>query len=111
MGGNFGDVWVECHKFRKKVIEDLPNHKIIIFPQTIYYQEEKNLKEDAEFFSKYPNVTICARDRHSLKTLEDDFPNNPSLLVPDMAFFMDDHWLKPETTEDRTLFLMRTDHD
>lgn len=110
-GGNFGDVWVECHKFRKKVIEDLPYHKIIIFPQTIYYQEEKNLKVDAEFFSKYPNVTICARDKHSLKTLEDYFPNNPSLLVPDMAFFMDDHWLKPETTEDRSLFLMRTDHE
>lgn len=28
-----------------------------------------------------------------------------------MAFFMDDYWLKPETTEDRTLFLMRTDHE
>ena len=34
-GCNFGDVWIECHKFRKKVIENLPNHRIIIFPQTI----------------------------------------------------------------------------
>lgn len=110
-GGNFGDVWVECHQFRKKVIESLPNHKIIIFPQTIFYRKKDNLKADADFFRNYPNVTICARDSHSLQTLQEYFPNNPSLLVPDMAFFMDEHWLKPETKEDKTLFLMRTDHE
>ena len=93
------------------MIADLPNHNIIIFPQTIFYKDAKNLRVDADFFKNYPNVTICARDSHSLKTLQEYFPNNPSLLVPDMAFFMDEHWLKKETEEDKTLFLMRSDHE
>ena len=88
-GGNFGDVWFEPNDFRKKVITKYPNQKTIVLPQTIYYQDEKNLMEDAAFYAKHPNVTICARDERSYQLLKERFPKNPSLLVPDMAFCMD----------------------
>lgn len=110
-GGNFGDVWTGCHQYRKKVIAAFPNRDIIILPQTIYYKDPAHLQEDAVFFSAHPNVTICARDAHSYGILQEHFPKNKSLMVPDMAFCMAQHWQKPETRKDTTLFVMRTDHE
>lgn len=110
-GGNFGDIWERCHQYRKSVIAALSDHEIIILPQTIFYKDKKNLLEDAEFFAQHPNVTICARDAQSYKTLQEFFPHNKALMVPDMAFCMDKRWMKAETKHDKTLFVMRSDHE
>lgn len=84
-GGNFGDLWAKHHEFKKFVMQQHPHNKYIFFPQTVYYKDERNLKSDASFFSKFKNVTICARDRDSYKILTDYFSNDIRLL-PDMAF-------------------------
>lgn len=87
-GGNFGDIWKEPHEFRKKVIRQYPQNRIIIFPQTIYYKYKQNLISDAVFFSNYSNVIICARDNESLYILQKYFNKNKILLIPDMAIFI-----------------------
>lgn len=87
-GGNWGDIWEEPQQFRKKIISSYPHNNIIIFPQTIYYKDKKNLIEDSIFFSHFPNVTICARDQYSFNILKTYFKNNKSFLLPDMAFFI-----------------------
>lgn len=42
-GGNFGDIWRVHQEFRLKIIQEHPNNKIIIFPQTVYYQNHKTM--------------------------------------------------------------------
>ena len=37
-GGNFGDLWAEPHQFRKKVIELYPRNRVIVLPQTVWYE-------------------------------------------------------------------------
>lgn len=108
-GGNFGDLWKEPHDFRKKVIEQYPKNKIIILPQTIFYREEKSLLEDVEFFSKYKNVIICARDERSYTILQKNFVNK-SLLLPDMAFYINikTHFLNKS---ERVLYAKRLDEE
>ena len=108
-GGNFGDLWKEPHDFRKKVIEQYPKNKIVIFPQTIFYTEEKALLEDVEFFSKYRNVIICARDERSYNILQKNFVNK-SLLLPDMAFYINikTHILNKS---ERVLYAQRLDEE
>ena len=110
-GGNFGDLWSGPGQFRRKVIAMFPHQRCIIFPQTIYYNEENNLREEAAFYSHYPNVTICARDATSLGILKEWFPNNPSLLVPDMAFAMDMSKYKRATSPEGSIFVKRGDRE
>jgi pyruvyl transferase EpsO len=108
-GGNFGDIWPSHQIFRKKVIEQFPNNKVIIFPQTIYYSDRRKLEDDAVFFEKFSNVIISARDEDSYQICRDFFPNNKSMLVPDMAFCMDMSKYKREKQPKGNLFVRRTD--
>lgn len=112
-GGNFGDLWEVPHSFRKEIIEHYRNNKVIIFPQTVWYENQENIKTDKIFFAKYPNVTMCARDNISFKFMQEHFPNNKVLLVPDMAFFIDfDKFEKINTTKTgRTLYAKRIDKE
>lgn len=112
-GGNFGDLWKEPHSFRKKIIELYPNNKAIIFPQTVWYENQENIKADEIFFAKHPNVTMCARDNASFKFMQEHFPKNKVLLVPDMAFFIDfDKFGKFNTNKiERTLYAKRIDKE
>lgn len=86
-GGNFGDLWKEPHTYRKSIMAENPNCKYIIFPQTVYYADKKNLIRDADFFAQYDCI-LCARDNVSNDLLKENFKNDV-LLVPDMAFCMD----------------------
>ena len=86
-GGNFGDLWRGFQEYRLNIICKYPKNKIIIFPQTIYYQNEDLMKKDAKLMSLHPNLTICARDEISFNILKKNFNNN-ILLVPDMAFYI-----------------------
>lgn len=108
-GGNFGDVWPTHQIFRKKIIEKYPNNKILVFPQTIYYSDRRKLEDDAVFFEKFSNVIISARDEDSYQICRDFFPNNKSMLVPDMAFCMDMSKYKREKQPKGNLFVRRTD--
>lgn len=108
-GGNWGDLWADHHLFRKQIIEMYPENKVIVFPQTVYYQDNRNLKKDIEFYNKYPNVTICTRDNKSFQLMSENFKNNSILLVPDMAFFIDIKYTPQKTS--RILFAKRTDKE
>lgn len=110
-GGNFGDLWPLHGEFRRKVIAMFPHHRCIILPQTIFYHSENNLREEADFFCRYPNVTICARDAKSFQLLKEWFPNNPSILVPDMAFAMDMRRYPRINNPRGTIFVKRNDKE
>lgn len=88
-GGNFGDLWNPPHEFRKKIIESHPQNKVIIFPQTVWYENPENIQKDEIFFSQHTNVIMCARDKVSYSFMKEHFPKNTILLVPDLAFFID----------------------
>ncbi|MDE6020225.1 MAG: polysaccharide pyruvyl transferase family protein, partial [Ruminococcus sp.] len=85
-GGNFGDLYYEAQQFRHKVIERYPNNKIIIFPQSVWYDDVTLINKDISIFSKHRNLHICARDSSSYSILKNHFEFNNIYLVPDMAF-------------------------
>lgn len=107
-GGNFGDLYRWHTLFRKKIIEIYPNNRIIILPQTVYYQDYRLIEEDAKFYERFHNVTICARDNYSYLFLKKHFKNK-CLLVPDMAFFIDIEQYKQAIDNGKILYLMRND--
>ena len=109
-GGNFGDIWEYHQEFRKEVIKKYPNNRILIFPQSVEYNNKETIKEDAILFSKHENITICARDSHSYTLLKEHFKNNTILMVPDMAFCMDIA-KKPNKPNKNILLLKRNDRE
>lgn len=88
-GGNWGDIWHEHNDFRLKIVKQYPNNKIIILPQTIYYESKQNLLSDMLIFGKHQKLIVCARDQVTYDLLESSLPNCTKLLLPDMALFLD----------------------
>ena len=110
-GGSFGDLWRRNTKLWLYLVHHYPNNEIIILPQSIFYRDEKLLEEDAKIFSKHKKLTICLRDKNSLKIANHYFPNSINLLLPDMAFYIDMRkWEKHiKCVSNKILFLNRND--
>jgi len=85
-GGNFGDVWFLHQKFREKIIQEYPENKIIIFPQSVQFEDENNIKKATRIFNSHGNITLCARDLFSYELLNKHFTSCKILMIPDMAF-------------------------
>ena len=112
-GGNFGDIWRVNQDFRLRIVREYPNNPIIIFPQTVWYNNLDTMKRDAEIMSRHKNLTICARDKKSYELLKTHFSANKILLVPDMAFCLLPEWIHrfQSKCNHKVLFLKRKDKE
>lgn len=89
-GGNFGDLWRELQEFRLKVVSHYLYNRIIMFPQSVWYEDKNLIDKDVEIFRNHQNIYMCARDRWSYDFMKKYFPTNNIFLVPDMAFYIDE---------------------
>ncbi len=113
-GGNFGDLWRDFHEFSLRIIEDYPDNKIIMFPQSVWYNDKNLLANDAQLINRHSNLTLCARDRYTYDIYRANFTNATVLLVPDMAFCISESTLAPyrlKTVAGKKLFFKRTDKE
>ena len=62
-GGNFGDLYRECQDFRLRVIEQFPNNRIIMFPQSIWYEDESLIAKDAAVMARHNDLTLCGTNK------------------------------------------------
>ena len=87
-GGNMGNQWSEEELFRHELIEDFPQNPIIIFPQTIFYLDNKNdgiKKESIKLYNSHQNLTLVAREQKSFEIMKELYANCKILLVPDIV--------------------------
>ncbi|WP_300599658.1 polysaccharide pyruvyl transferase family protein [Niabella sp.] len=110
-GGNFGDLWPSHHRFRTGIIAQRTRQRIVVLPQTVWYQDKKNLQADKEIYGRHPDLTICARDAGSFHFLQEHFPRNRILLMPDMAFCLNLEEYRRNSLSGRDLYLCRTDKE
>jgi exopolysaccharide biosynthesis predicted pyruvyltransferase EpsI len=108
-GGNLGDVWPSTQYFRERVISAFPGHQIVQLPQTIFFQETKNLARAKSVFNVHPNLIILVRDWRSLEIARNEFKAQ-SFLCPDMAFAIGT-LKRPVPPAVGTLGLIRTDKE
>ena len=113
-GGNFGDLYRRAQEFRLKIINKYLNNPIILFPQSVWYENTELIKKDAEIISKHPNLTLCARDIMTYDFFRKYFPTPNILLVPDMAFFINPERLCQYTdvnSDNNELYIRRIDQE
>lgn len=108
-GGNFGDIYPVVNEFRREVIKNNLDKKIIIFPQTIHYNSKTNLEKDAKIINQHSNLTLCVRDRKSYNLALENFTNAKVLLLPDMAFCIDFQVFIANSEEGKVLVMDRKD--
>jgi pyruvyl transferase EpsO len=101
-GGNFGDLYEVHQKHRLEIIEKYKNKKIIVLPQTIYYQDENNFINDNKVFKSHNDLHICVRDLQSEK-IANKISSNVYLL-PDMAHHLYPIKTKRQSKNDSLLF-------
>lgn len=112
-GGNFGDLWRGFQEIRLKIIERYPRNRIIMFPQSVWYDNEGLIVTDARLMSQHKDLHLCARDKWSYDFLKKHFSLNNTYLVPDMAFCIDDRILNPFRGKktNKKLYFRRTDKE
>lgn len=93
-GGNLGDIYPEHMDFLIKVARKYPNNRIIVLPQTVYYQNTSLEAEDFKQLLRHQDFYICGRDKVVFQLLQKTFGEH-TLLLPDMAFCISALRLKP----------------
>ena len=90
-GGNLGTLWEHEQIEVNKVLEKFKNNKIIIFPQTIFYDKNKkskySLKRDKQIYENCRDLIICCRDKKSFDFCKENF-NVPILLFSDVVTYL-----------------------
>ena len=108
-GGNFGDIYGAFQAFRERLIEQFPQNRLVVMPQSIHFSSACALDRCIAICRKHKDLHIFVRDHESLALATRMTPN--ARLAPDMA-----HHLWPVGNSDdlspkpaRVLHLLRRD--
>lgn len=110
-GGNFGDLWNEEEQLVCGVSKLYPHNRIIVFPQSVHYCDEKRLLSESNTLSQHSDLHICARDEKSYQLLKSYFSQNNILLAPDMALYLEFPFKELIEDKGKLLFLKREDKE
>lgn len=91
-GGNLGNRYINEEKIRRSVISTFRNNKIFIFPQSIWFSDDENGREEiqksAQIYDENSNLILFCRDPYSHKLAQEYFKNTISYLTPDIVCFL-----------------------
>lgn len=95
-GGNIGTLWLWIEDLVKNIISRFPNNRIIIFPQSVCFEENEFGKSELKSFvgicNNHPRLTIMLRERMSYKYMKAALTSDTDvLLMPDMAFSLTEY--------------------
>lgn len=105
-GGNFGDLYHTHQNVRERLVRSFPNNKIIILPQTAFFNSIENQQKSQKLFNKHDNVVMFARDKQTHELFKQF--TNKAYLMPDMAHELYGTLPKSKVKEG-TLYFLRND--
>lgn len=89
-GGFLGSLWIESDRQVRRVFEAFPNNKIVVLPQTLYWENDDKWQADIELNKRALNchladVLIYARDKTSMRLMKELYPECMVKYCPDMT--------------------------
>ena len=89
-GGNLGTLWPSVELTTQEIIKSNPKSKIVIFPNTIFYEKtefgEKEKNKSVQIYNQHQHLQLYARERYSYEIMSQLY-NNVS-LIPDMVLYL-----------------------
>ena len=112
-GGNFGNQYMHHENTRRDVIKNFKENKIVLFPQTIHFTDDKigykELQNSIEIYSAHNNLTLIAREEKSFETMKKIFINNNIILTPDIVLYLNK--LEPKLKREKIVICFRDDEE
>lgn len=88
-GGNLGSLWEHEDDKITSIIQNFSQNKIIMFPQTCYYDEsnESQLRKEKNriAYNQAADLTVMLRDRASFELFRETFPMVNAMFIPDIV--------------------------
>lgn len=89
-GGWMGNVWPNDELSMQDIVKTFYKHKVIILPQTIYFDsgrpnKEKLINLGRNSYLKCKNLVLCVREKSSLEFAEKYYKGISIKLMPDIA--------------------------
>ncbi len=111
-GGNFGSLYDFAQVLRRKILDAFFENKIIIMPQTVFYEDSEKgraeLDKDKKAVGRCRDITIFARDNRSFQLFKEYF-DAKVILTHDIVTQME---VPDETFErDGILLCLRSDKE
>ncbi|WP_102048678.1 polysaccharide pyruvyl transferase family protein [Pygmaiobacter massiliensis] len=89
-GGNLGNLYPRYEYIRRTIIKAFPQNRIVVFPQSIYFSNDRDGKHEIvaarKSYAANENLIIFARDSKSFQEMEMLFPETCIELCPDIVF-------------------------
>lgn len=89
-GGNIGDVYIEAEEIRQAIIRKFYKNEIIVFPSTVFYQNESKNNEvyqkSLKIYNAHKKLFLYAREKYSYEIFKKNYPNCKVYLLPDIVF-------------------------
>lgn len=110
-GGNLGNEYMFIETGRRKIVERFKDNKIILFPQTMYFQNnlqgKKELEISRDIYNSHNNIFFMAREEISYESMKKEFNHNRIYFTPDIVTILQES--KENTNRDGVLFIIRSD--
>ncbi|OZG62119.1 Polysaccharide pyruvyl transferase [Bifidobacterium hapali] len=112
-GGNMGSLYWQEECYRCDIISMLPHNKIVLFPQTISYDDtpesQRCLKHTQHVYGRHRNLHLVARETVSYSRMREYYPNNDVRLTPDIVLSLTDQATANPADRKGVLLCMRND--
>lgn len=115
-GGFLGSLWILEELMVRDIIKTFPDNKIVIFPQTIYFENDiegkKIYKESKMLYKNHKNLIICTRDKKSYDLINKKMFNEgvlKSILLPDIVTYLNE--MMPLCNRSGLLLCLRDDKE
>lgn len=113
-GGFLGSLYEEERRFLS-ILKMFPDNKIVVLPQTIYYENNKHgntsLQKAINIYKKHKSLYVVARDQNTYNILKNKLMKNREsqiALTPDLALYL--HY-KSNHKRTSILWCMRKDSE
>ncbi|MEM6484923.1 MAG: polysaccharide pyruvyl transferase family protein [Pseudomonadota bacterium] len=87
-GGNMGDLWPQHERFRLRVLQRYPDHRVVVLPQSIHFTSNEALEKSASITQSHADLFLCVRDAPSAAIAETLVTKSRYRLCPDMALVL-----------------------
>lgn len=111
-GGSMGDFHVKAQLFKEEIVAQFPNNRIVILPQSIIFENKKQLIRARNTMIKHKKLVVFARDNDSYWTSKNELGLKTE-LVPDMAYMIEKKSIvhKFNNSNNAILLLLRKDSE
>lgn len=86
-GGFLGTLWLEEEEMFRTILKEFKDNKIVVLPQTAFFDDDDILQESIKIYSSHKNLTIFLREKYSFEYMKKNFPNCNLKIVPDIVLY------------------------